>query len=145
VLILEALWRTAWEAGVLFSRFCYFSVRQGFRPNRIDFSSLTFPPSVHIAPTFTFLVHLSADLWTVWTVSPTTEKIFMERETGIEPATNGLGSRYSTIELLPLCSQSISYPPCESYGQQFNSLFPLRPPSCHARYSLPQLNTGLVF
>ncbi len=25
----------------------------------------------------------------------------MERETGIEPATNGLGSRYSTIELLP--------------------------------------------
>jgi hypothetical protein len=26
----------------------------------------------------------------------------MERETGIEPATNGLGSRYSTIELLPL-------------------------------------------
>ena len=27
----------------------------------------------------------------------------MERETGIEPATNGLGSRYSTIELLPLC------------------------------------------
>jgi hypothetical protein len=29
----------------------------------------------------------------------------MERETGIEPATNGLGSRYSTIELLPLQSQ----------------------------------------
>jgi hypothetical protein len=28
----------------------------------------------------------------------------LERETGIEPATNGLGSRYSTIELLPLCS-----------------------------------------
>jgi hypothetical protein len=27
---------------------------------------------------------------------------FLERETGIEPATNGLGSRYSTIELLPL-------------------------------------------
>jgi hypothetical protein len=26
---------------------------------------------------------------------------FVERETGIEPATNGLGSRYSTIELLP--------------------------------------------
>lgn len=26
----------------------------------------------------------------------------VERETGIEPATNGLGSRYSTIELLPL-------------------------------------------
>lgn len=25
----------------------------------------------------------------------------LERETGIEPATNGLGSRYSTIELLP--------------------------------------------
>ena len=32
----------------------------------------------------------------------------LERETGIEPATNGLGSRYSTIELLPLCLQSIS-------------------------------------
>lgn len=29
----------------------------------------------------------------------------LERETGIEPATNGLGSRYSTIELLPLASQ----------------------------------------
>jgi hypothetical protein len=28
----------------------------------------------------------------------------LERETGIEPATNGLGSRYSTIELLPLAS-----------------------------------------
>ena len=26
---------------------------------------------------------------------------YVERETGIEPATNGLGSRYSTIELLP--------------------------------------------
>ena len=26
----------------------------------------------------------------------------LERETGIEPAINGLGSRYSTIELLPL-------------------------------------------
>jgi hypothetical protein len=26
----------------------------------------------------------------------------LERETGIEPATNGLGSRYSTIELLAL-------------------------------------------
>ena len=28
--------------------------------------------------------------------------LHLERETGIEPATNGLGSRYSTIELLPL-------------------------------------------
>ena len=28
--------------------------------------------------------------------------VFMERETGIEPATNGLGSRDSTTELLPL-------------------------------------------
>ena len=28
----------------------------------------------------------------------------MERETGIEPATNGLGSRDSTTELLPLSS-----------------------------------------
>ena len=32
----------------------------------------------------------------------------MERETGIEPATNGLGSRYSTIELLPHVSSSVS-------------------------------------
>jgi hypothetical protein len=30
----------------------------------------------------------------------------LERETGIEPATNGLGSRYSTIELLPLLSST---------------------------------------
>ena len=30
------------------------------------------------------------------------ERKNLERETGIEPATNGLGSRYSTIELLPL-------------------------------------------
>ena len=29
----------------------------------------------------------------------------MERETGIEPATNGLGSRDSTTELLPLVSR----------------------------------------
>src|ERR1700741_500061 len=28
-------------------------------------------------------------------------RLRMERETGIEPATNGLGSRYSPIELLP--------------------------------------------
>ena len=38
---------------------------------------------------------------------------FMERETGIEPATNGLGSRDSTTELLPPegaaahCSRSV--------------------------------------
>ena len=32
---------------------------------------------------------------------------FLERETGIEPATNGLGSRYSTIELLPPGSELI--------------------------------------
>jgi hypothetical protein len=30
-----------------------------------------------------------------------TSREHLERETGIEPATNGLGSRYSTIELLP--------------------------------------------
>jgi hypothetical protein len=35
----------------------------------------------------------------------------LERETGIEPATTGLGSRCSTIELLPLCRQSISQSP----------------------------------
>jgi hypothetical protein len=32
----------------------------------------------------------------------------LERETGIEPATNGLGSRYSTIELLPLVNAIIT-------------------------------------
>ena len=31
----------------------------------------------------------------------------LERETGIEPATNGLGSRYSTIELLPLSARRV--------------------------------------
>jgi hypothetical protein len=34
----------------------------------------------------------------------------LERETGIEPATNGLGSRYSTIELLPLTATRLFYP-----------------------------------
>jgi hypothetical protein len=34
----------------------------------------------------------------------------LERETGIEPATNGLGSRYSTIELLPLHLRLYVYP-----------------------------------
>ncbi len=32
----------------------------------------------------------------------------MERETGIEPATNGLGSRDSTTELLPLSIRIIT-------------------------------------
>ena len=32
----------------------------------------------------------------------------LERETGIEPATSGLGSRRSTAELLPLAGASIS-------------------------------------
>jgi hypothetical protein len=34
----------------------------------------------------------------------------LERETGIEPATNGLGSRYSTIELLPPMVTRLFYP-----------------------------------
>ena len=33
----------------------------------------------------------------------------MERETGFEPATFGLGSRRSTAELLPHCLISVSY------------------------------------
>jgi hypothetical protein len=33
----------------------------------------------------------------------------MERETGIEPATNGLGSRDSTTELLPLKGDFFRY------------------------------------
>ena len=39
----------------------------------------------------------------------------LERETGIEPATNGLGSRYSTIELLPRSTEII---PCEIATQR---------------------------
>ena len=39
--------------------------------------------------------------------------LILERETGIEPATNGLGSRYSTIELLP--------PACSVYQTCANS------------------------
>jgi hypothetical protein len=35
-------------------------------------------------------------------LNPCHRLLHLERETGIEPATNGLGSRYSTIELLPL-------------------------------------------
>jgi hypothetical protein len=35
----------------------------------------------------------------------------LERETGIEPATNGLGSRYSTIELLPPACSVYQTPP----------------------------------
>src|SRR5579862_9797996 len=35
-------------------------------------------------------------------------EIQLERETGIEPATNGLGSRDSTTELLPLGEQSLT-------------------------------------
>jgi hypothetical protein len=46
-----------------------------------------------------FRVLLLRKSW--WYVEMSGEKL--ERETGIEPATNGLGSRYSTIELLPLC------------------------------------------
>jgi hypothetical protein len=41
----------------------------------------------------------------VVTVDVSREKL--ERETGIEPATNGLGSRYSTIELLPLSASRV--------------------------------------
>ena len=33
----------------------------------------------------------------------------MERETGIEPATNGLGSRDSTTELLPLVADILTH------------------------------------
>ena len=39
---------------------------------------------------------------TLWTKDYLIVLRSLERETGIEPATNGLGSRYSTIELLPL-------------------------------------------
>ena len=45
----------------------------------------------------------------------------MERETGIEPATNGLGSRYSTIELLPLVLQALRI------GEEYQKDARLRP------------------
>jgi hypothetical protein len=56
-------------------------------------------------------------IWTAWTASlfalsrcgmEGLGRVILERETGIEPATNGLGSRYSTIELLPLDLQIIT-------------------------------------
>ena len=59
----------------------------------------------------------------------------LERETGIEPATNGLGSRYSTIELLPPGNASIiagvpfmagsASASSSGYGRVFLSLFGL--------------------
>ena len=55
----------------------------------------------------------------------------MERETGIEPATTGLGSRCSTIELLPLCWQSISQSP-------------LSPPQSVPTKGCPIARTGIV-
>ncbi len=39
----------------------------------------------------------------------------MERETGIEPATNGLGSRDSTAELLPLVGSCLILPDSDVY------------------------------
>ncbi len=54
----------------------------------------------------------------------------MERETGIEPATNGLGSRDSTTELLPL--------DCRSFAalQDFVCGLPLRSrPQTRSSYS----------
>jgi hypothetical protein len=53
-----------------------------------------------------------AEKWTVRTVREFEGVVgclfALERETGIEPATNGLGSRYSTIELLPLVNAIIT-------------------------------------
>ena len=36
----------------------------------------------------------------------------MERETGLEPGTNCLGSNHSTTELLPLKPRGVLYPHC---------------------------------
>ena len=44
----------------------------------------------------------SVNLYLDGTSEAEPDRLRLERETGIEPATNGLGSRYSTIELLPL-------------------------------------------
>ena len=48
-----------------------------------------------------------------WNCPKRNPGVLLERETGIEPATNGLGSRYSTIELLP--------PACSVYQTVVNS------------------------
>jgi hypothetical protein len=47
----------------------------------------------------------------LFTLEPRIHNKSLERETGIEPATNGLGSRYSTIELLPLHRNYNVHPP----------------------------------
>jgi hypothetical protein len=46
----------------------------------------------------------------------------LERETGIEPATNGLGSRYSTIELLPLNINRFRVPPWRIAGNDATAI-----------------------
>ena len=61
----------------------------------------------------------------------------MERETGIEPATNGLGSRYSTIELLPLDILSVPKPEnailASSLGRALHSI------ERHIAHRMPRL------
>ena len=60
------------------------------------------------------VLHFSEN-WTVWTVRFLGNREFgecaLERKTRIEPATNGLGSRDSTIELLPLyrCDYKLAF------------------------------------
>lgn len=54
--------------------------------------------------------------------------LILERETGIEPATNGLGSRYSTIELLPhplklYPAKARRLDPCPSWRRQARQPF----------------------
>ena len=48
----------------------------------------------------------------------------LERETGIEPATNGLGSRDSTTELLPL-NRYLQNPSPKKRAQDFGSGLPV--------------------
>ena len=52
----------------------------------------------------------------------------LERETGIEPATSGLGSRRSTAELLPLAHRSVaSLTPPKTRSQSTARSDPVRP------------------
>ena len=86
----------------------FFAGSKRLTPNSLNISNLAILPTAHTAPLLTFLVRFSTGSWTVRTVKLRSRENILEiveRETGIEPSTPGLGSRCSTIELLPLaCS-----------------------------------------
>ena len=83
----------------LFSRdFCYFAGSKGLGNTELV-SDLIIPTTVHTSPVLSTNLGL---LDSTDSKASDAERNFVERETGIEPATTGLGSRCSTIELLPL-------------------------------------------